>query len=128
MQRCYVRLRAELGDEELHRAVSTMQSVTAILKDERCLLYTSHLGIHGMGGTHPMDGALDLAAVGGIAVARLKVGGAAVSYTHLDVYKRQMPLKVWTVCELRILAHRSIILITKQGRFEGKRALLPFLY
>ena len=29
-----------------------------------------------MGGTHPMDGALDLAAVGGIAVARLKVGGA----------------------------------------------------
>ena len=29
------RLRAELGDEELHRAVSTMQSVTAILKDER---------------------------------------------------------------------------------------------
>ena len=35
MQRCYVRLRAELGDEELHRAVSTMQSVTAILKDER---------------------------------------------------------------------------------------------
>ena len=35
MQRCYARLRAELGDEELHRAVSTMQSVTAILKDER---------------------------------------------------------------------------------------------
>ena len=35
MQRCYARLRAELGDEELHRAVSTMQSVTTILKDER---------------------------------------------------------------------------------------------
>ena len=35
MQRCYASLRAELGDEELHRAVSTMQSVTAILKDER---------------------------------------------------------------------------------------------
>ena len=35
MQRCYARLRAELGDEKLHRAVSTMQSVTAILKDER---------------------------------------------------------------------------------------------
>ena len=35
VQRCYARLRAELGDEELHRAVSTMQSVTAILKDER---------------------------------------------------------------------------------------------
>ena len=35
MQRCYARLRAELGDEELHRAVSTMQRVTAILKDER---------------------------------------------------------------------------------------------
>ena len=35
MQRCYARLRAELGDEELHRAVSTMQRMTAILKDER---------------------------------------------------------------------------------------------
>ena len=35
MQRCYARLRAELGDEELESRVSTMQSVTAILKDER---------------------------------------------------------------------------------------------
>ena len=35
MKRCYARLRTELGDDELRRAVSTMQSVTAILKDER---------------------------------------------------------------------------------------------
>ena len=35
MKRCYERLRAELGDEELHRTVKTMQRVTTILKDER---------------------------------------------------------------------------------------------
>lgn len=35
MQRCYARLRAELGDNELRRTVDTMQRLTAILKDER---------------------------------------------------------------------------------------------
>jgi len=35
MKRCYERLRAELGDEELRRAVETMQHVTTILKEER---------------------------------------------------------------------------------------------
>jgi len=35
MQRCYTRLRAELGDDELRRTVDTMQRLTAILKDER---------------------------------------------------------------------------------------------
>ena len=35
MQRCYARLRAEVGDEELRRTVDTMQHLTAILKDER---------------------------------------------------------------------------------------------
>ena len=35
MKRCYDRLRAELGDAELHRAVDTMQKVTGILKEER---------------------------------------------------------------------------------------------
>ena len=40
------------------------------------LVVQAHLGVHGMGGTHPVDGALDLASVGRIAVAGLKVGGA----------------------------------------------------
>ncbi len=35
MKRCYARLRAELGDDELRRTVDTMQHLTAILKDER---------------------------------------------------------------------------------------------
>ena len=35
MQRCYQRLRAEIGEEELHRTVTTMQHATAILKEER---------------------------------------------------------------------------------------------
>ena len=35
MQRCYQRLRAELGDEELRRTVGTLQRATAILKEER---------------------------------------------------------------------------------------------
>ena len=35
LQRCYRRMRAELGDEELRRTVDTMQKVTAILKEER---------------------------------------------------------------------------------------------
>lgn len=35
MQRCYQRLRTELGDEELRRTVTTMQRATAILKEER---------------------------------------------------------------------------------------------
>lgn len=35
MKRCYTRLRAELGDEELRQTVNTMQHLTAILKDER---------------------------------------------------------------------------------------------
>ena len=35
MTRCYARLRAELGDDELRRTVDTMQKVTRILKDER---------------------------------------------------------------------------------------------
>lgn len=35
MKRCYDRLRAELGDDELRRAVDTMQKVTGILKEER---------------------------------------------------------------------------------------------
>ena len=35
MQRCYTRLRTELSEEELHRAVDTMQRVTTILREER---------------------------------------------------------------------------------------------
>ena len=35
MQRCYQRLLAELGEEELRRTVATMQRATAILKEER---------------------------------------------------------------------------------------------
>lgn len=35
MKRCYTRLRAEIGDDELRRTVETMQHLTAILKDER---------------------------------------------------------------------------------------------
>lgn len=35
MQRCYQRLRTELGEEELRRTVDTMQRATAILKEER---------------------------------------------------------------------------------------------
>ena len=35
MQRCYQRLRTELGEEELRRTVTTMQRATAILKEER---------------------------------------------------------------------------------------------
>ena len=35
LQRCYRRMRAELGDNELHRAAATMQRATAILKEER---------------------------------------------------------------------------------------------
>lgn len=35
MQRCYQRLRTEIGEEELHRTVATMQRATAILKEER---------------------------------------------------------------------------------------------
>ncbi len=35
MQRCYRRMRTELGDEELRRAAATMQRATAILKEER---------------------------------------------------------------------------------------------
>lgn len=35
MQRCYQRLRTEIGDDELRRTVATMQRATAILKDER---------------------------------------------------------------------------------------------
>ena len=35
MKRCYARLRAELGDEELRRAVDIMQKVTAVLQEER---------------------------------------------------------------------------------------------
>ena len=35
MQRCYQRLRTELGEEELRRTVGTMQRATAILKEER---------------------------------------------------------------------------------------------
>lgn len=35
LQRCYRRMRAELGDEELRRAAATMQRATAILKEER---------------------------------------------------------------------------------------------
>ena len=35
MKRCYDRLRAELGDDELRRTVDTMQKVTGILKEER---------------------------------------------------------------------------------------------
>lgn len=35
MKRCYARLRAELGDDELRHTVDTMQRLTAILKDER---------------------------------------------------------------------------------------------
>ena len=35
MQRCYQRLTAELGEEELRRTVATMQRATTILKEER---------------------------------------------------------------------------------------------
>ena len=35
MQRCYQRLRTELGEEKLRRTVTTMQRATAILKEER---------------------------------------------------------------------------------------------
>ena len=35
MKRCYTRLRTELGDEEMGRAVELMQHVSAILKEER---------------------------------------------------------------------------------------------
>ena len=35
MKRCYARLRTELGDDELRRAVDIMQKVTGILKEER---------------------------------------------------------------------------------------------
>lgn len=35
MKRCYARLRTELGDEELRRAVDIMQKVTAVLQEER---------------------------------------------------------------------------------------------
>ena len=35
MKRCYNRLRTELGDDELHRAVDIMQKVTAVLQEER---------------------------------------------------------------------------------------------
>uniref|UniRef100_UPI0040261E28 MarR family transcriptional regulator n=1 Tax=Faecalibacterium prausnitzii TaxID=853 RepID=UPI0040261E28 len=35
LQRCYRRMRAELGDEELRRAAAIMQRATAILKEER---------------------------------------------------------------------------------------------
>ena len=35
MKRCYARLRTELGDEELHRTVDTLQHMRDILKDER---------------------------------------------------------------------------------------------
>ena len=35
MKRCYARLRTELGDEELHRTVDTLQHMRHILKDER---------------------------------------------------------------------------------------------
>ena len=35
MKRCYTRLRTELGDEEMGRAVKLLQHVSAILKEER---------------------------------------------------------------------------------------------
>ena len=35
LQRCYRRMRTELGEEELRRAAATMQRATAILKEER---------------------------------------------------------------------------------------------
>lgn len=35
MKRCYARLRTELGDDELRRAVNIMQKVTAVLQEER---------------------------------------------------------------------------------------------
>lgn len=35
MKRCYTRLRTELGDEEMGRAVELLQHVSAILKEER---------------------------------------------------------------------------------------------
>lgn len=35
LKRCYDRLRAEIGEEELHRTAQAMQRVTGILKDER---------------------------------------------------------------------------------------------
>lgn len=35
LKRCYDRLRAEIGDEELRRTAEAMQRVTGILKDER---------------------------------------------------------------------------------------------
>ena len=35
MKRCYTRLRAEVGEEELRRTANTMQQLTAIVKEER---------------------------------------------------------------------------------------------
>lgn len=35
LKRCYERLRAEIGDEELRRTAAAMQRVTGILKEER---------------------------------------------------------------------------------------------
>ena len=35
MKHCYARLRTELGDDELRRAVDIMQKVTAVLQEER---------------------------------------------------------------------------------------------
>ena len=35
MKRCYARLRTELGDDELRRAVDIMQKVTAVLQEEQ---------------------------------------------------------------------------------------------
>ena len=40
------------------------------------LVVQAYLGIHGVGGAHPVDGTLDLAAIGRVAVAGLEVGGA----------------------------------------------------
>ena len=40
------------------------------------LVVQAHLGVDAVGSADPMDGALDLAAVGGVAVAGLQVGGA----------------------------------------------------
>ena len=50
LQRCYRRMRAELGDAELRRAAAIMQRATAILKEERekefpaapCVLHVAH--------------------------------------------------------------------------------------
>ena len=40
------------------------------------LVVQAYLGIHGVGGAHPVDGTLDLAAIGRVAVAGLEVGSA----------------------------------------------------